>query len=141
MKRLSNKTDINKGKEVPSINLNLQTEAAQYLVQQGQAKEGGGAGGQQKQVQILERDLQYRQRALNRDKTTSHESCTCKGPLKTLQKPSNHPKTLKNDERTQIQVHMQVSLRKVAYETPIAGSASHVYNTNTRLFSLKVMYG
>ena len=42
MKRLSNKTDINKGQEVPSINLNLQTEAAQYLVQQGQAKEGGG---------------------------------------------------------------------------------------------------
>ena len=42
MKRLSNKTDINKGQEVPSINLNLQTEVAQYLVQQGQAKEGGG---------------------------------------------------------------------------------------------------
>ena len=41
MKGLSNKTDINKGKEVPSINLNLQTEVAQYLVQQGQAKEGG----------------------------------------------------------------------------------------------------
>ena len=41
MKRLSNKTDINKGQEVPSINLNLQTKAAQYLVQQGQAKEGG----------------------------------------------------------------------------------------------------
>ena len=42
MKRLSNKTDIDKSKEVPSINLNLQTEIAQYLVQQGQAKEGGG---------------------------------------------------------------------------------------------------
>ena len=42
MKRLSIKTDINKGQEVPSINLNLQTEATQYLVQQGQAKEGGG---------------------------------------------------------------------------------------------------
>ena len=42
MKRLINKTDINKGQEVPSINLNLQTEVAQYLVQQGQAKEGGG---------------------------------------------------------------------------------------------------
>ena len=42
MKRLSNKTDINKGQQVPSINLNLQTEVAQYLVQQGQAKEGGG---------------------------------------------------------------------------------------------------
>ena len=41
MKILSNKTDINKGQEVPRINLNLQTEAAQYLVQQGQAKEGG----------------------------------------------------------------------------------------------------
>jgi len=42
MKRLSKKTDINKGQEVPSINLNLQTKAAQYLVQQGQTKEGGG---------------------------------------------------------------------------------------------------
>ena len=41
MKRLSNKTNINKGQEVPRINLNLQTEAAEYLVQQGQAKEGG----------------------------------------------------------------------------------------------------
>ena len=41
MKRLKNKTDINKGQEVPRINLNLQTEVAQYLVQQGQAKEGG----------------------------------------------------------------------------------------------------
>ena len=38
----ANKTDINKGQEVPRINLNLQTEVAQYLVQQGQAKEGGG---------------------------------------------------------------------------------------------------
>ena len=44
MKRLSKKTDINKGQEVPSINLNLQIEAAQYLVQQGQAKEGGKEG-------------------------------------------------------------------------------------------------
>ena len=44
MKRLSKKTDINKGQEVPSINLNLQTKAAQYLVQQGQAKEGGRVG-------------------------------------------------------------------------------------------------
>ena len=42
MKRLSNKTDINKGQEVPSINLNLQTKVAEYLVQEGQAKEGGG---------------------------------------------------------------------------------------------------
>ena len=41
MKRLSNKTNINKGQQVPSINLNLQTEVAQYLVQQGQSKEGG----------------------------------------------------------------------------------------------------
>ena len=45
MKRLSNKTDIKKGQEVPSINLNLQTKVAQYLVQQGQAKEGGWGGG------------------------------------------------------------------------------------------------
>ena len=44
MKRLSNKTNINKVQQVPSINLNLQTKAAQYLVQQGQAKEGGGGG-------------------------------------------------------------------------------------------------
>ena len=42
MKKLRKKTDINKGQEVLSINLNLQTKAAQYLVQQGQAKEGGG---------------------------------------------------------------------------------------------------
>ena len=48
MKRLSNNTDINKGQEVPSINLNLQTEVAQYLVQQGQAKEGGGGGSKNK---------------------------------------------------------------------------------------------
>ena len=49
MKKLSNKTDINKYQEVPSINLNLQTEAAQYLVQQGQAKERGvGEGNKNK---------------------------------------------------------------------------------------------
>ena len=49
MKRLNKKTDINKGQEVPSINLNLQTEATQYLVQQGQAKEGGvGEGSKNK---------------------------------------------------------------------------------------------
>ena len=42
MQRLSNNTDINKGQQVPSINLNLQTEVAQYLVQQDQSKEGGG---------------------------------------------------------------------------------------------------
>ena len=41
MKRPSKKTDINKGKEVPSINLNLKTKAAHHLVQQGQAKERG----------------------------------------------------------------------------------------------------
>ena len=45
MKRLSNKTDINKGQQVPSINLNLQTKVAQYLIQQGQSK-GGGRGGE-----------------------------------------------------------------------------------------------
>ena len=44
MKSLSNKNDINKGQEGPSINLNLQTKVAQYLVQQGQDKEGGGGG-------------------------------------------------------------------------------------------------
>ena len=38
------KTNINKGQEVPSININLQTKAAQYLVQQGQTKERGGGG-------------------------------------------------------------------------------------------------
>ena len=37
-----NPNAINKGQEFPSVNLNLQTKAAQYLVQQGQAKEGGG---------------------------------------------------------------------------------------------------
>ena len=46
MKRLSNMNDINKGQQVPSINLNLQTEVAQYLFQQGQDKEGGGGGKQ-----------------------------------------------------------------------------------------------
>ena len=50
MKRLSTKTDINKGQQVLSINLNLQTKVAQYLVQQGETKEGGGGGKQQKQV-------------------------------------------------------------------------------------------
>ena len=53
MKRLSKNIDINKGQEVPSINLNLQAQVAQYLVQQGQAKEGGGGGKQQKQVYVL----------------------------------------------------------------------------------------
>ena len=42
MKILSNRTDTIKGQEVPRINQNLQTEVAQYLVQQGQTKEGGG---------------------------------------------------------------------------------------------------
>ena len=41
MKILSMNTDISKGQEVPSINLNLQTKVAQYLIQQGQTKEGG----------------------------------------------------------------------------------------------------
>ena len=41
MKRLSKNADINKVQEVPSININLQIEISQYLVQQGQAKEGG----------------------------------------------------------------------------------------------------
>ena len=49
----ANKTDINKGQEVPSINIDLQTKAAQYLVQQGQTKERGGGWGQQKQVYAL----------------------------------------------------------------------------------------
>ena len=53
MKRLSNNTDINKGQEVPSINLNLQTEAPQYLVQQGQAKEGGGGEGNENKLKYL----------------------------------------------------------------------------------------
>ena len=42
MKRLSNKSDINKGQESPRFNLDLQTEAAQHLSQQSQAKGGGG---------------------------------------------------------------------------------------------------
>ena len=95
MKRLSNKTDINKGQQVPSINLNLQIEVAQYLVQQGQAKEGGRGEGTKKQVQRLERDLQDRQRVPNRYKTTSQESCTCRGPLKTLQTTLKSPKNPK----------------------------------------------
>ena len=41
MKRLSKKTDIKKGQEVPRVNLNLQTKATQYLVQQGQTKARG----------------------------------------------------------------------------------------------------
>ena len=53
MKRLSTNTDIKKGQQVLSINLNLQTKAAQYLVQQGQAKERGGGGKQHKQVNVL----------------------------------------------------------------------------------------
>ena len=53
MKRLNNKTDINKGQEVPSINLNLQTKVAQYLVQQGQDKEGGGGESNKKKVYVL----------------------------------------------------------------------------------------
>ena len=53
MKRLSKKNDINKGQEVPRINLNLQTEAAQYLVQQGQAKEEGGGESNKKKYMFL----------------------------------------------------------------------------------------
>ena len=53
MRRPSNKTDINKGQEVPRINLNLQIEAAQYLVQQGQAKEGGGGEGSKNKFKDL----------------------------------------------------------------------------------------
>ena len=41
MKRIRNNIDISKGQEVPRINQDLQIEAAQYLVQQGQAKERG----------------------------------------------------------------------------------------------------
>ena len=50
MNRLRKKTDINKGQEVPSINTNLQTKAAQYLVQQGQAKEGGKGESSKKSI-------------------------------------------------------------------------------------------
>ena len=53
MKRLSNKTDINKGQQVPSINLSLQTKAAQYLVQQGQAKERGRGGSNKNKYTFL----------------------------------------------------------------------------------------
>ena len=59
-------------------------------------------GKQQKKVQILERDLQDRQREPDRDKTTSHKSCTCIGPLKTLQTTLKLPKNPKKYERTQI---------------------------------------
>ena len=52
-KRPINKTDINKGQEVPRINLNLKTKATQYLVQQGQAKEGGGGEGSKKNFKDL----------------------------------------------------------------------------------------
>ena len=53
MKRLSNKTDIKKVQEVPRINLNLQTEAVLYLVQQGQAKDGGGGEGNKNKFKDL----------------------------------------------------------------------------------------
>ena len=53
MKRPSNNTDIKKGQEVHIINLNLQIEAAQYLVQQGQAKEGGGGEGSKNKFKDL----------------------------------------------------------------------------------------
>ena len=63
---------------------------------------------------------------------------------RTLEDPTNNlksPKTLKNDERTQIQVHTRVSLRQVMYDTQVEGSTSHIYNTDTQIFSLKVAYG
>ena len=44
MKRLRNKTDTSKGQEAPRFSLDLQTEVAQHLSQQCQAKEGGGVG-------------------------------------------------------------------------------------------------
>ena len=53
MKRLSNTTNINKGQEVPSINVNLQIEAAQYLFQQGQAKAGGVEDGSKNKFKYL----------------------------------------------------------------------------------------
>ena len=45
MNRPRNKTETKEGQEVPRINLNLQTKVAQHLVQQDQAKEGGGGEG------------------------------------------------------------------------------------------------
>ena len=95
MKRPRNKTDINTDQEVPRINPNLQTKAAQYLVHQGQAKAGGVGEGSKKQVQRIERDLQDRKIAYKRDKSTSQESCTCRGPLKTLQTALKSPKNPK----------------------------------------------
>ena len=70
MKILSNNTDINKGQQVPSINLNLQTEVSQYLVQQGQSKEGGGGEGNKTSSNTRKR-LQDKQTPPNRDEKTS----------------------------------------------------------------------
>ena len=42
MKRLSKNTNINKGQEVPRVNLNLQTKAAQYLVHKVKPKKEVG---------------------------------------------------------------------------------------------------
>ena len=56
MKRPRNKTETKEGQEFPRINLNLQTKVAQHLVQQGQAKEGGG-GEETKQDKGLENGL------------------------------------------------------------------------------------
>ena len=50
MKRPSNKIETKEGQEIPRINLNLQTEAAHHLVQQGQAKEGGGGEGKKNKL-------------------------------------------------------------------------------------------
>ena len=42
MERINNKNETKKGQEAPSFSLDLQTEAARHLIQQGQAKEKGG---------------------------------------------------------------------------------------------------
>ena len=41
IKRLNNNTDINIDQEDPRFSLNLLTEAAEHLAQQGHAEEGG----------------------------------------------------------------------------------------------------
>ena len=66
MKILNNKTDINKGQEVPRINLNLQTKDAQYLVQQGQAKEGGGGEGNKNNFKDLKETYKIDKECLKR---------------------------------------------------------------------------
>ena len=42
MKRILKNTNTSKDQEAPRFSLDLQTEAAQHLSQQGQAKKGGG---------------------------------------------------------------------------------------------------